>query len=51
MKATELFRSKEVYGAGYIEIVIWQVPEPVPPSDHPYKRNYVATAQAFKSLI
>lgn len=37
MKAIELFRSKEAYGAGFVEIVIWQVPDPVSPSDHPYK--------------
>ena len=37
MKARELFRVKDAYGAGSVEIVIWQVPEPVPPSEHPYK--------------
>lgn len=41
MKATELFRAKEIYGAGFVEIVIWQVPEPVPPSGHPYKYRLV----------
>jgi hypothetical protein len=41
MKATELFRTKEVYGVGFVEIVIWQVSEPVPPSEHPYKYRLV----------
>jgi len=41
MKATELFRAKETYGVGFVEIVIWQVPEPVPPSEHPYKYRLV----------
>ena len=41
MKAAELFRAKEAYGAGFVEIVIWQVPEPVPPSGHPYKYRLV----------
>lgn len=41
MKATELFRAKETYGKGFIEIVIWQVPEPVIPSEHPYKYRLV----------
>jgi hypothetical protein len=41
MKATELFRAKEICGDGFIEIVIWQVPEPVPPSEHPYKYRLV----------
>ena len=37
MRAKELFRVKDAYGAGIVEIVIWQVPEPVSPSEHPYK--------------
>ena len=41
MKATELFRIKEIYGDGFVEIVIWQVPEPIPPSGHPYKYRLV----------
>lgn len=41
MKAVELFRTKEHYGRGIVEIVIWQVPEPVPPSEHPYKYRLV----------
>lgn len=41
MKAAELFRTKEIYGTGFVEIVIWRVPEPVPPSDHPYKYRLV----------
>jgi hypothetical protein len=41
MKATEYFRAKEMYGVGFVEIVIWQVPEPVPPSEHPYKYRLV----------
>jgi len=41
MKALELFRIKETYGIGIVEIVIWQVPKPVPPSEHPYKYRLV----------
>lgn len=41
MKATELFRIKEQRGNGFIEIVIWRVPQPVPPSEHPYKYRLV----------
>jgi len=37
MKAKELFRVKAAHGDGTVEIVIWQVPEPVPPSGHLYK--------------
>lgn len=41
MKATELFRTKDQYGRGIVEIVIWRVPEPVPPSEHPWKYRLV----------
>lgn len=41
MKASELFRAKEAYGAGFVEIVIWQVSKPVSPSVHPYKYRLV----------
>jgi hypothetical protein len=38
MKATLLAHSKEVRDDGSIlEVVIWQVPEPLPPSLHLYK--------------
>lgn len=37
MKATLLVRSKDAYGNGFVEIVVWRVPQPVPPSEHPYK--------------
>ncbi len=36
-KAIEVFRTKDMYGDGFVEIVIWKVPAPVPPSEHPYK--------------
>ncbi len=41
MNAREIFRVKEAYGAGIVEIVIWQIPKPVPPSEHPYKYRLV----------
>lgn len=38
MKATLLARTKEVRDDGSIvEIVIWELPEPLPPSAHRYK--------------
>ncbi len=36
-KAIELFRTKDMYGDGFIEIVIWKVPAPVAPSEHSFK--------------
>ena len=41
MKAVELFRTKDVNARGIVEIVIWRVPEPVPPSEHPWKYRLV----------
>ncbi|MEQ1630520.1 MAG: DUF6516 family protein [Gallionella sp.] len=40
-KATLLYREKRSYAGGIIEMIIWQVPEPVPPSEHPYKYRFV----------
>jgi hypothetical protein len=38
MKATPIARSKEVRDDGaIIEIVIWELPEPLPPCQHRYK--------------
>jgi hypothetical protein len=46
MDAVRLARAKEVRDDGsIIEIVIWQLPEPVPPSTHIYKyRLYFGAA-------
>ena len=41
MKAIKLFHTKDAYGAGFVEVVIWQVPQPVPPSEHPYTYRLV----------
>lgn len=41
MKATKLLHTKEEYAQGTVEIVIWRVPKPVPPSEHPYKYRLV----------
>jgi hypothetical protein len=38
MKATLLAHSKEVHDDGSIvEVVIWELPRPLPPSEHRYK--------------
>lgn len=36
-----LYREKRSYAGGIIEMVVWQVPEPVPPSEHPFKYRLV----------
>jgi hypothetical protein len=35
--ATLIFRTRDAYAGGIIEIVIWSVPRPVPPSQHAFK--------------
>lgn len=42
MKATLITRSKTILAKGEIvELVIWRVPTPVPPSQHPFKYRAV----------
>lgn len=43
MRTRLLHRTREVYGQGVIEAVIWEVPEPVQPSAHriKYRLAYV----------
>ena len=36
-----LFHEKRAYAGGIIEIVVWWVPAPVPPGDHPFKYRLV----------
>jgi len=40
-KAELLYREKRTYAGGIIEIVVWRVPAPVPPSEHPFKYRLV----------
>jgi len=41
MKATLVRRSRIAYKTGVVEIVIWQVPQPVSPSEHSFKYRLV----------
>jgi len=41
MKAFPLLMDKRACGAGTVQIVVWQVPAPVPPSTHPFKYRLV----------
>lgn len=50
MKATDLFRAKETFGSGFVEIVIWQVPVQVPPSGHPYKYRLVYVVEGKRMV-
>lgn len=39
--ATLLIRRRSRMGAGVVEMVVWRVPKPVPPSDHGFKYRLV----------
>ena len=41
MKAKPVHSFKQTFGIGRMEGVIWQVPDPVPPSGHHYKYRLV----------
>ncbi|TAN86143.1 MAG: hypothetical protein EPN14_00525 [Gallionella sp.] len=41
MTATLVFTEKRPFGRGRVEIVIWRVPQPVPPSAHRFKYRMV----------
>ena len=36
-----LYREKRTYADGIIEMVVWRMPDPVPPSEHPFKYRLV----------
>jgi hypothetical protein len=50
MKAQEIFRVKQAYGSGFVEVVIWQVLEPVPPCEHPHKYRLVYVVNGQRLL-
>lgn len=41
MKGTPVLREKFSHGAGIVELVVWQLPKPVPPSMHGFKYRLV----------
>ena len=36
-----LLKTRSTYEGGIVEMVVWQVPQPVPPSEHPFKYRLV----------
>lgn len=40
-RADLLYREKRSHDGGIVEMVVWQVPEAVPPSEHPFKYRLV----------
>jgi hypothetical protein len=41
MRATPVLQIKETRHGGIVEMIIWRLPEPVPPCTHPYKYRMV----------
>ncbi|MFT4046965.1 MAG: DUF6516 family protein [Solimonas sp.] len=41
MKAAPVLHEKIQHGAGIVELVVWEVPQPVPPSTHGFKYRLV----------
>lgn len=50
MPATPILSDKQAFGAGFVEIVIWQVPRPVSPSGHPFKYRLVYVVQGNRMM-
>lgn len=40
-KAELVLRTRNAYSGGVVEMVVWKVPLPVPPSTHPFKYRLV----------
>lgn len=36
-----LYREKRKHAGGIVELVVWCVPKPIPPSEHPFKYRLV----------
>jgi hypothetical protein len=41
MSAVPVLNVKQAFGAGFVQMVVWQVPEPVPPTTHGFKYRLV----------
>jgi len=51
MEARLVYRLKDVTPEGHIiEVVIWHVPEPVPPCEHPYKYRLVYVVEGRRVI-
>jgi hypothetical protein len=37
VEAELLLRTRTAQAGGFVEMVVWRVPKPVPPSEHPFK--------------
>jgi len=49
-QAELLYREKRSHARGIIELVVWRVPEPVPPSEHPFKYRLVFVRDGIRII-
>lgn len=40
-EAQLLLKTRNAHASGIVEMVVWRVPKPVPPSEHPFKYRLV----------
>ena len=41
MAAVAVLNEKRVFGRGFVQIVVWALSEPIPPSEHRFKYRMV----------
>jgi len=46
--ASLLFKTRVQHGAGVVEMVVWRVPRPVPPSGHGFKYRLVYVVDSVR---
>lgn len=50
VKARPVLNEKRAHGRGFVQIVVWQVPRPVPPSDHGFKYRMVYVVDGVRRV-
>lgn len=40
-RAQLVLKTRNIHAGGVVEMVVWRVPQPVPPSEHPFKYRLV----------
>ncbi len=50
MKAAAVLDEKRVFGRGFVQIVVWVLTEPVPPSEHRFKYRMVYVVDGARNV-
>jgi hypothetical protein len=48
MDATLILKERRALGPGFVEVVVWRVPTPVPPSEHWFKYRLVYVVEGTR---